>query len=221
MGEGKGLAVITVAGILAGTYLYGRLRSGAPTSAGGARRVAAALLVGALVVGLAAGVPAQPRGRSADGLEQLLADLYLVPLDGKVAPSLTLKTLDGQEVSLAGLRGRFVLVYYWATWCPYCGRELPSTIEQLHREYKDKGLVVLAVDMEEKPEVVAGWVKGKSLTMPILLDVDGKVNDGWGVTATPTVFLVSRDGRLVAQAVGNRPWMSDKGRKLWALLLAR
>jgi len=98
---------------------------------------------------------------------------------------------------------------------------LPSTIEQLHREYKDKGLVVLAVDIEEKPEVVARWVKEKSLTMPVLLDVDGKVNDAWGVTSTPTVFLVGRDGRLVAKAIGSRPWMSDKGRQLFAHLLAR
>ena len=98
---------------------------------------------------------------------------------------------------------------------------MPSTIEQLHQAYKDKGLVVLAVDIEEKPEVVARWVKGRSLTMPVLLDVDGKVNNGWGVTSTPTVFLVGRDGRLVAKAVGSRPWTSDKGRALFALLLAR
>ncbi len=98
---------------------------------------------------------------------------------------------------------------------------MPSTIQQLYREYKDKGLVVLAVDIEEKPEVVVKWVKDKGLTMPVLLDVDGKVNDHWGVTSTPTVFLVGRDGRLVAKAIGSRPWTSDKGRQLWALLLAR
>ena len=98
---------------------------------------------------------------------------------------------------------------------------MPSTIEQLHQEYKDRGLVVLAVDIEEKPEVVGRWVKGKSLTMPILLDVDGTVNNAWGVTSTPTVFLVGRDGRLVAKAVGNRAWTSDKARRLWELLLAR
>ena len=98
---------------------------------------------------------------------------------------------------------------------------MPSTIEQLHQEYKDKGLVVLAVDIEEKPEVVARWVKGKSLTMPVLLDVDGRVTNGWGVTSTPTVFLVGRDGRLVAKAVGNRAWTSDKARQLFTHLLAR
>jgi peroxiredoxin len=98
---------------------------------------------------------------------------------------------------------------------------LPSTIEQLHREYKDKGLAVLAVDMEENPDHVARWVRDRSLTMPILLDVDGRANAAWGVASTPTVFLVGRDGRLVAKAVGTRPWTSDKARRLWALLLAR
>ena len=116
MGEGKALAIVTVAGILAGTYLYGWLRSGAPTPTGGVRRATAALLVGALVVGLAASTPAQPRGRNADALEELLFDLYLVPLEGKAPPPLALKTLDGREVSLAALRGRLVLVYYWASW---------------------------------------------------------------------------------------------------------
>ena len=57
--------------------------------------------------------------------------------------------------------------------------------------------------------------------MPVLLDVDGKVNNGWGVTSTPTVFLVGRNGGLVAKAVGNREWMSDKARRLWDLLLTR
>ena len=108
--------MVTVAGILAGTYLYGWLRSGAPRPMGGVRRATAAILVGALVVGLAASTPAQPRGRGADALEELLFDLYLVPLDGRVPSPFTLKTLDGREISLAGLRGRAVLIYYWATW---------------------------------------------------------------------------------------------------------
>ena len=65
---------------------------------------------------LAASTPAQPRGRSADAVEELLFDLYLVPLDGRAPLPFALKTLDGQEVSLAALRGRVVLIYYWATW---------------------------------------------------------------------------------------------------------
>lgn len=110
------LAVVTVAGILAGTYLYGWLRSGVTTPTGGVRRATAVLLVGALIVGLAGSAPAQPRGRSADALEELLFDLYLVPLDGRVPSPFTLKALDGRDVSLAGLRGKVVLIYYWATW---------------------------------------------------------------------------------------------------------
>ena len=110
------LAVVTVAGILAGTYLYGWLRSGAPMPPGGVRRATAALLVLGLVAALAASTSAQPRGRNADALEELLFDLYLVPLDGRVPSPFTLKTLEGRDVSLAGLRGKAVLIYYWATW---------------------------------------------------------------------------------------------------------
>ena len=77
-------------------------------------RLTALVLVGLLA--LAAVVGAQPRGRGGDALEELLFDLYLVPLDGRAPSPFTLKTLDGREVSLTSLRGQAVLIYYWATW---------------------------------------------------------------------------------------------------------
>jgi len=75
----------------------------------------ATLILTALLT-LAAVVGAQPRGRSADALEELLFDLYLVPLDGREPSPFTLKTLEGRDVSLANLRGKAVLIYYWTTW---------------------------------------------------------------------------------------------------------
>jgi peroxiredoxin len=98
---------------------------------------------------------------------------------------------------------------------------LPSTIEQLHREYRARGLAVLAVNMEESPEAVAAWVRSKRVSMDVLLDPAGVASRAWAITATPTTFLVNRDGRLVARAVGTRPWTDPEGRAVIEALLAR
>jgi hypothetical protein len=98
---------------------------------------------------------------------------------------------------------------------------LPSTIEQLHREYRSRGLAVVAVNMEEPPGKVAPWVRGHRLTMDVLLDPPGVASEAWAITATPATFLVGRDGRLVAKGLGTRPWLGRDGRALIEALLAR
>jgi peroxiredoxin len=96
---------------------------------------------------------------------------------------------------------------------------LPSTIEKVHQDFKDRGLVVLPISIEEGRRKVSGWADRHRLTVPLLLDPEGDVSAAYRITATPTVFLVGRDGRLVAKAVGTKPWASDQGRTLLQLLL--
>ena len=99
---------------------------------------------------------------------------------------------------------------------------MPSTIEQLHREYGARGLAVIAVNMEEPADAVAAWVRSKGITMQIALDPSGVASHDWTITATPSAFLVDRDGRLTARAVGTRPWTDAEGRAvIEALLVAR
>lgn len=98
---------------------------------------------------------------------------------------------------------------------------MPSSIETVHRELSAGGLEVLAIDIQESPEKVAAWVKQKRVTSRVLLDADGATARAYGVTATPTVFLIGRDGRLVAKAVGMKPWTGEPGRELLRTLLAR
>jgi len=97
---------------------------------------------------------------------------------------------------------------------------LPSAIEQVHREYVRRGLVVLAVNMEESRETVRDWVRDRGITMDVLLDMTGDVNGAWNVTHSPMVFLIGRDGRLIARAIGNRPWTEPEGRALLDALVA-
>ena len=75
--------------------------------------------------------------------------------------------------------------------------------------------------MEESPETVAAWVRKTPISMDVLLDPPGVATRAWGVTATPSTFLIDRSGRLVARAVGTRPWTQPEGRAVIEALLAR
>ena len=97
---------------------------------------------------------------------------------------------------------------------------MPSTIEQLHREYGPKQVAVLAINIQEGRAKVAAWVKERKVTVPVLLDPEGNVVAAYRVTATPTAVLIGRDGKMIARAAGTRSWLGDKGRALLGALLA-
>ena len=97
---------------------------------------------------------------------------------------------------------------------------MPSTIEQVHRDFKDRGLSVLAINIQEDRETVARWVKSSGITLPVLLDGSGAVTRAYEVTGTPTVFLLGRDGKLVGRAIGDRGWMTDRGKALLRALVS-
>jgi len=96
---------------------------------------------------------------------------------------------------------------------------LPSTIEQLHRERSGQRFAVVLIDVRENAERVAAWVKAKGVTPPALLDRDGAVTAAYRVTATPTVVLLDRDGKLIARAIGPQSWTSGLARQLLDLLV--
>ena len=91
----------------------------------------------------------------------------------------------------------------------------------MHREYKDLGLALYAVNIEENRTTVAGFVQKHNLLLPVLLDPDGEVSTAYRITATPTVFLIGRDGKLVAKALGTKAWTSPQGRALLQHLLVK
>lgn len=178
------------------------------------------LTVALLAILLLAGV-ATPVAAADKVLDDLLFELQMVPLEGTAAPFELERLGEGKKVTLAEQRGRPVMLYFWATWCPYCTRELPSTIEKVHQDYKDAGLVVLPISIEEGRRKVTGWAPSRNLTMPLLLDPDGDTSRVYRVTATPTVVLIGRDGSLIAKALGTKPWTSGTGRALLQHLLKK
>jgi len=97
---------------------------------------------------------------------------------------------------------------------------LPSTIEEVQRALKDRGLVILAVNIQEDRSRVGRWAREKGVTIPILLDSDRGVTTTYLVRGTPTVVLIGRDGQLIGRAAGPRGWMSGAGQRLLAALVA-
>jgi len=98
---------------------------------------------------------------------------------------------------------------------------LPSTIERIQQEFREPGLVVLAINLGEDRRMLAGWVKSRNVTSTVLHLEDAALGRSYAITATPTVFLVDRRGKLVGKAIGTRPWSGDRGRALLRLLLTR
>ncbi|MEW6591063.1 MAG: TlpA disulfide reductase family protein [Pseudomonadota bacterium] len=123
----------------------------------------------------------------------------------KPAPALKLKDIEGKSHDLAKLRGKVVLINFWATWCPPCRREMPS-MERLAQRFKGQPFVVLAVDVGEDPDTIEAFTSqlDTTLTFPILLDSRSHAMRAWKVAGLPTTFLVDKQGRIVASAIGGR-----------------
>jgi peroxiredoxin len=174
-----------------------------------------ALLGVLLAGGLAWGTPA-----AADDIDRYLRELRLVAVPGERPPAFSLPKVDGGKGTLAEQQGKVVLVYFWATWCGYCRKELPVAIEKIVRERKSQPFAVLAVSIQEPKDLVAAYIKGAGVTSSVLLDAEGAVARDYRVRATPTTFVIGRDGRLVAWAAGTRDWDGRAGRALLDALVA-
>ena len=133
-----------------------------------------------------------------------------LPREGSPAPSLKAKTLDGDRLSLADLRGKVVLVNFWATWCPPCVAEMPS-LERLHRTLSPEGLAVVTVSTDEDQAELRKFVAQHGLTLPVLMDPGGRVAGGDSrTTPYPETFLLDRQGRILRHVVGPAEWDSPE-----------
>jgi len=166
-------------------------------------------------------VVAPCRSASAESaLTPLLKPLDLVGYASRTAPPhFSGSTIDSRRVSMKDLRGKVVLMNFWASWCAECRPEMP-VLERLHRELAPQGFAVIGVNAREESETVRRYASELGLTFPLILDPDGKIKALYGVVGIPTTFLVGRDGRAVAFGVGPREWASPSARTLIQALLA-
>jgi peroxiredoxin len=136
--------------------------------------------------------------------EENSTDLFEIgsaPRAGALAPDFDLETLSGGRIQLSDLRGRPVLINFWATWCGPCKLEMPAIQAQFDQHSSD--LVVLAVNFDEPAEEVQGFADELGLTFDVLLDPGGEVNAKvYQVRGYPSTYFVDRDGMIQAVQIG-------------------
>ncbi len=129
------------------------------------------------------------------------SELAPAPEVGRLAPDFTLGDLEGNQVSLSDFRGKTVFINFWATWCPPCRAEMPE-MEAVYQEYKDKGVVVIGVDISEPESTVRQYIQRGGFSWIIVLDSTGEVAANYKITSIPTSFFIDGEGVIRVVNIG-------------------
>lgn len=160
-------------------------------------------LAASFILGGVAGVMLQPG--QALAAENIPAQVLFEVAQRKQAPDFVLEDTDGKKHRLSDLRGKVVLVNFWATWCPPCRREMPS-IERLSQSLKGTDFEILAVNVAEDFDTVFSFIGTLDPfpTFPVVFDVSSSVLKSWPVMGLPTTFILDKQGSIVYRVVGGR-----------------
>ena len=131
----------------------------------------------------------------------------ILKLDGREAPALVLKNLDGDTWNIADARGHWVFVHFWATWCGPCRREMP-TLQAIFPQFEPGRLEFAVINTAESEDTVFSFLASVAPDIVPLMDSDGLVTERWQPRGLPATFLVDPQGRLRYLALGGRPWDS-------------
>jgi peroxiredoxin len=124
---------------------------------------------------------------------------------GSEAPAFDLQRLDGESLTLTQLRGKVVLVNFWATWCESCKDEMPA-METLYRELNGAGFDLIAISVDDDRAIVAAFRDELGLTFPILLDPEKNAATAYQTFRFPESFLIGQDGIVVERYIGPKEW---------------
>jgi len=148
-------------------------------------------------------------------MDALMSTMGVQRFQKKIAaPDFELQNLDDKLVSLKDFRGKFVMLNFMATWCHWCRKEMPH-LQKLHDRFKDKDFVIIAVFSDrEGAKVVKPFIKKAGYTFTnnsgtynsALLDPTDRVSSMYRVTGTPTTYLIDKNGKMIAVALGYRDW---------------
>ncbi len=117
------------------------------------------------------------------------------------AGDFTLPLFNGGEITLSSLKGKPVVINFWASWCPPCRDEAPI-LEKVWRSYREKGVTFIGVDIQDKAEDALAYIEEFDITYPNGQDTDGRITIDYGVGGIPVTFFVDRDGLIVSRWVG-------------------
>lgn len=123
---------------------------------------------------------------------------------GQLAPDFSLQTLDGKKIQLKDLRGKKVLLNFWASWCGPCKQEMPA-MQQVYEQYKDNKIEIIAVNLtfgRESIDQVEKFVNNYGLTFPIPLDTQAEVQDKYQIFPIPTSYFINEGGQIYSKYFG-------------------
>ncbi|MFZ5801355.1 MAG: TlpA family protein disulfide reductase [Candidatus Omnitrophota bacterium] len=121
----------------------------------------------------------------------------------KKAPEFSLEDIKGDKVNLKELCGKPILLKFWTSWCPFCRKEIPK-VNKLYEDYSQKGLVILAIDIEETKAKISSFAQKQNIKYKILFDLDGEVAKSYEVMGVPTYVLIDKDC-LIRYTGNSRP----------------
>ena len=130
---------------------------------------------------------------------------------GSMAPDIALTDLSGQPVRLSDLRGRPVIVNFWASWCVPCEDQFPM-LRQAYESHADDGLAVIGVVYQDRSQAAADFMARHGAEWTVATDPEGRTADAYRVLGPPETFLIGRDGTITARALGQFPaaWLTEK-----------
>ena len=140
-------------------------------------------------------------------------------IDGKPAPEVKFKDLDGNDVTLAQYKGTVVLVDFWATWCPPCRMAIPG-LNELHRKYKDRGVSIVGISVDENPKALVGFDRETHIEYVSLLTSEKAEKAFGSIVGLPSTFVLDRQGKVYKSYVGEVD-RDELESDLQALLAAR
>jgi thiol-disulfide isomerase/thioredoxin len=164
----------------------------------------AARFVLLLILALPAAVWAEGEATLTEAQAKAMGLVHLK--DAPDAPDFTLSGLDGKPLTLSSLKGKAVLLNFWATWCPPCREEMPSLEKLFHTFAGNPNFVILAVSSRETADTVKEFLAKTPYSFRVLLDTTGEAGSDYSVRAIPTTYLIDAQGQVVAGKVGAQDW---------------
>ena len=140
------------------------------------------------------------QGNNADGISPLNSDKIV----SSKAPDFALKDLNGKTVSLSSLRGKVVLLNFFATWCPPCRAEMPA-LNRLYKTLKPRGLEIYGISTD-RPGDIKDFLEGNKIDFPVVLDSDRSASKKYRVFSMPSTFLIDKNGMLIEKFYGEYDW---------------